>query len=78
MNTIRRIFFGENIRQSLEGLSTQDIIEIVRQDPLPPETSPFAKVVGIHLSAKGHDLAKNVSSGSYKKGKSKGLTRRRS
>ena len=76
MNTIRRIFFGENIRQSLEGLSTHDILEIVRQDSPPPETSPFAKIVGIHLSAKEQEVEKKVIGGSYKKGKSKGLIRR--
>lgn len=46
MNAIRRIFFGESVRQSLEGLSTHDILEIARRDSPPPETSPFAKVVG--------------------------------
>lgn len=78
MNTIRRIFFGENIRQSLEGLSTHDIIEIVKQESPPPQTSPFAKVVGIHLSAKEQEVKKMAISGGYKKGKSKWLTRRHS
>lgn len=50
MNLIRRIITGESIRETLEGISAAEIVEIVKAKMPPPESSPFAKEVGFYLA----------------------------
>ena len=51
MNPIRRIFAGEDIREKLEGISSEEILSIVKSRPGTVKSSEFARAVGIHLAA---------------------------
>lgn len=51
MNPIKRMFMGEDVRRSIQGISPDEIIKIIKDETKAPETSPFAKAVGLHLAA---------------------------
>jgi hypothetical protein len=71
MNAIREFVYGESIRRSLEGATSQDIIEIAEGPEPGPTTSPFAKVLGAHLYSESSEV------GQKKKKRKAGKKRRR-
>lgn len=52
MNAIQKFFCGEDVRKNLEGCTSDEIVAIATS-PARPEnsnTSPYAKILGFHLS----------------------------
>lgn len=61
MTQLIKLITGESTRQRMEGLSANDILQIMSEPTNEEESSPFAKVLGAHIYSVGESPERKAS-----------------